>query len=70
MAKWAVSGESAQDTTHLVVPGSTRHERRVVFGPYPPPVVLTRPQHDYFFILQKIIYTYVQFIFNIINIIA
>jgi hypothetical protein len=27
---------------------------------------LTR--HDYFFILQKIIYTHVQFIFNIINI--
>jgi hypothetical protein len=24
-------------------------------------------RHDYFFILQKIIYTYVQFIFNIIN---
>jgi hypothetical protein len=33
MAKWAVSGESAQGTTHLVVPGPTRQEHRVVLGP-------------------------------------
>jgi hypothetical protein len=65
MAKWVVSGEPARGTTHLIVSGSTRHERCAVLGPLPRPVVLAC--HNYFFILQKIIYTYVQFIFNIIN---
>jgi hypothetical protein len=33
MVKWAVSGEPARDTTHLIVRGQTRHERRAVFEP-------------------------------------
>ena len=32
MAKWAVSVEPARGTTHLIVHGPTRHERRVVLG--------------------------------------
>jgi hypothetical protein len=33
MVKWAVSGEPARETTHLIVPEPTRHERRAVLGP-------------------------------------
>jgi hypothetical protein len=33
MTKWVVSGEPARDTTHLIVPGPTRHKRRAVLGP-------------------------------------
>jgi hypothetical protein len=33
MFKWVVSNEPAQGTTHLIVPGPTRHERRAVLGP-------------------------------------
>jgi hypothetical protein len=33
MAKWAVSGEPARGTTHLIVLGPPRHERRAVLGP-------------------------------------
>jgi hypothetical protein len=33
MAKWAMSGESARGMTYLIVPGLTRHKRRVVLGP-------------------------------------
>jgi hypothetical protein len=33
MAKRAVSGEPARGTTHLIVPGPTRHERCAVLGP-------------------------------------
>jgi hypothetical protein len=32
MAKWAVSGEPARGTIHLILTGPTRHERRVVLG--------------------------------------
>jgi hypothetical protein len=45
-------------------------ERRVVLGLYPRPVVLDRPDTINFFILQKNVYTYIQFIFNIKNISA
>jgi hypothetical protein len=67
MIKWAVSGGPARDTTHLIVPGPARHERRSVLGPQPRPVVLVRPDTIIFFILKKIVYKYVQFIFNIKN---
>jgi hypothetical protein len=33
MAKWAMSGELARGTTHLIVSGPTRHERHAVLGP-------------------------------------
>jgi hypothetical protein len=33
MAKWTVSGEPVQGTTHLIVPGPTWHEHRAVLGP-------------------------------------
>jgi hypothetical protein len=32
MVKWVVSGEPARGTTHLIVSGPTRHERRAVLG--------------------------------------
>jgi hypothetical protein len=32
MAKWVVSVEPTRGTTHLIVPGPTRHERRAVLG--------------------------------------
>jgi hypothetical protein len=54
MAKWAVSGEPSRGTTHLIVSGPTRHERRAVLGPYSRTVVLSR--HDYFLFYKKHIY--------------
>jgi hypothetical protein len=44
-------------TTHLIVPGPAHHEHRVMLG----------PDTIIVFILQKIVYKYVQFIFNIKN---
>jgi hypothetical protein len=32
MTKWTVSGGLSQGTTHLIVPGPARHERRDVLG--------------------------------------
>jgi hypothetical protein len=53
MAKWAVSGEPARDTIHLIVPRPTRHEHRAVLGPYPRPVVLDRPDTIIFKFYKK-----------------
>jgi hypothetical protein len=33
MAKWTMAGELARGTTHLIVFGPARHERRAVLGP-------------------------------------
>jgi hypothetical protein len=60
MAKWAVSGEPARDTTHLIVPGPARHKRRAVLGLSLRPVVLGRPGIiTYFYFYKKsYIHTY------------
>jgi hypothetical protein len=33
MIKWVVSDRLTLGTTHLIVPGPARHERRAVLGP-------------------------------------
>jgi hypothetical protein len=33
MVRWTVSDELVRDTTHLIVSGPTRQERRAMLGP-------------------------------------
>jgi hypothetical protein len=66
MVKWVVSGGLVRGTTHLIVHGLARHDRRVVLGPWHRPVVLIRPGTIIFFLFYKTC-IYIQFIFNIKN---
>jgi hypothetical protein len=64
MAKWAVSSGPVRDTTHLIVSGPARQERRAVLGPYHRPVVLACRGTIIFFYFKKIEYTdtiYIQY---------
>jgi hypothetical protein len=51
-----MSSETVRDTTYLIVPRPTRHERRAVLGPYSRPVVLVWPNTIIFYFTKNHIY--------------
>jgi hypothetical protein len=67
MAKWVVSNGLVQSTTHLIVSAGLGTRVVPCLGRWLGPQCRPVPTRLYFFILQKIVYIYLDFIFTIYN---